>query len=97
MDLKPLRGLVGDVQTFAVALWREEDVVLDARVHGLRKGGVKIDARGTAGELPGAGVLKPVLRGLCGVEGDSARAVLHCNIRFDTAGAVQIASIVDGA
>src|SRR5580658_5745598 len=93
MNLKPLGGLAADVEAFAIALGSEKHVICHAGVYGLREGCVQIDAGRTVQELPSAGILEPVLRGLRRVDRHLLRARWYC--AADRPTAHQIATAID--
>ena len=53
-------GFARDVESLAIAVGSEEDVVLDAGVDGLGEIGIEIDDGGAARKLLGAEIFKPV-------------------------------------
>ena len=77
MHFKSLRGLVAHIEAFAIAPGSEEYVVLHVGVHCLGEGRIEHNVRGPAGELSGAGILEPVLRGLCRIERHLLRTRRH--------------------
>ena len=97
MHLKRVGRLVADVQPLTVAFGGQEDVILDAGVHGLGENGIQADARRAVGELPRTHVFKPVFRRLDGVESHPAFSVVHRHDSRLCSKAKQIAAGVDVA
>jgi hypothetical protein len=87
-------GLLADIQSFAVAVGREEDVIVDGGVDGLSEVGVEADFRGAALKLSRAVVLIPVLGGLDPVGGEGALVGGEVGAG-DGAGASQVGGLID--
>src|ERR1700744_4804299 len=64
MNVEAVSGFVLDVETFAVAVRSEKDVILDTGVDGLPECLFEVDMSGAIHQLHSAGIFKPVLRGL---------------------------------
>jgi len=66
VDLETVRCFVRNVKALAVALGGQEDVILDAGVHGLSKCWIQGNACHAARETAGAVVFEPIFRRLDG-------------------------------
>src|SRR5580704_2739043 len=97
VDLKSLRCFVAYVETLGIPLWRQEYVILNARVHGLGKGGIERDGYCSVVQRAGAEILKPVFRRLHGIERDFPHAVVHRGRVANLAAAGQVAANINCA
>src|ERR1039458_1831392 len=93
-------GCLGaDVESLAVPVRRQENVVFDAGIHSLPEDGFQVDASGSIDELGRARIFKPVLRRLDSVGFNPLRAPAagSCNNGLEDAGAGSVAVASEGA